>query len=146
MGVTRVNGVGSRSLDPDRRGSLVGGHLPSSNSMRRPISKRAGPPPPSPDETSDLEATNKLAVASIVLSALGALMILPLIGSLLGVVFGHVSSRQIKRSNGTQKGRGMAKAGLTVGYLGPPVLIILMLAMMAFLSAQDGCSPPLCGW
>ena len=86
-------------------------------------------------------AINKLAVASIVLSVLGVVGIfagVPLIGSLLGVILGHASSRQIKRSNGTQKGRGMARAGLIVGY-GVPVVAIGLL--VAYLVLSDPCGP-----
>ncbi len=78
-------------------------------------------------------AINKLAVASIVLSGLGVVGIfagVPLIGSLLGVVFGHISIRQITRSNGTQKGRGMARTGLVIGYGVPVVLIAIILALL----------------
>jgi hypothetical protein len=40
------------------------------------------------------------------------------IGSILAVIFGHVARGQIKRSNGTQTGSGMALAGLILGYIG----------------------------
>ena len=86
-------------------------------------------------------ATNKLAVASMVLSIIGitpwVLIIIgiaedfagvPMIGSLAGALFGHISSRQIKRSNGTQKGRGMAIAGLVLGY---GVLVLLIAGIVA---------------
>jgi hypothetical protein len=64
------------------------------------------------------------------LGVVGIFAGVPLIGSLLGVIFGHVSSRQIKRSNRTQKGRGMARAGLIVGYGVPVVLIAIILALL----------------
>ncbi|MDF2581678.1 MAG: cyclophilin [Mycobacterium sp.] len=56
------------------------------------------PPPPKP--------TNALAIASLVC----AFLLAP-----LGVVFGHISLSQIKRSG--EDGRGLAIAGLVIGYL-----------------------------
>jgi NhaP-type Na+/H+ and K+/H+ antiporter len=54
---------------------------------------------------------NRMAVASLVLSLLWLFGL----GSLLGVVFGHIALRQIKRSN--ELGRGLAIGGLVMGYL-----------------------------
>jgi hypothetical protein len=56
--------------------------------------------------------TNGLAVASMVLGILW----LWWLGSLLAVIFGHIALGQIKRTN--QGGRGMAIAGLVLGYVG----------------------------
>ena len=56
--------------------------------------------------------TNGLAIASLVLS----LLWLAGIGSVLGVIFGHVSRGQIKRQ--PEKGNGLALAGLIIGYIG----------------------------
>ncbi|CAM3511935.1 peptidylprolyl isomerase [Mycobacterium frederiksbergense] len=56
------------------------------------------PPPPRP--------TNALAIASLIC----AFLLAP-----LGVVFGHISLSQIKRSG--EDGRGLAIAGLVIGYL-----------------------------
>jgi hypothetical protein len=67
--------------------------------------------------------TNGLAVASFVL----ALLWLCGLGSLLGVVFGHVSVGQIKRDN--QRGRGLAIAGTIIGYLGIAGLVLSLVAV-----------------
>jgi hypothetical protein len=40
------------------------------------------------------------------------------IGSVLAIIFGHVALSQIKKSGDTQGGKGMAIAGLVLGYLG----------------------------
>ena len=53
--------------------------------------------------------TNKLAVVSLVL----AFFLSP-----VAVITGHVALAQIKRSNGAQKGRGLAIAGTVLGYVG----------------------------
>lgn len=74
--------------------------------------------------------TNTLAVISMVASIVGFLWILPFIGSLAGVIMGHISLRQIAASG--EKGRGMALAGLIVGYVGLALFVIGIIAIFAF--------------
>ena len=68
---------------------------------------------------------NGMAIASMVLGILWIWWI----GSILAVIFGHISLHQIRRTN--QTGRGMAIAGLVLGYLGVAVVVILILAAIA---------------
>lgn len=75
-------------------------------------------PPPTP-------GTNALAVVSMVSSILG-LTLLPLVGSIIGVITGHVARGQIRRSG--EQGHGPASVGLAVGYVG----IALILFAIAF--------------
>jgi hypothetical protein len=63
---------------------------------------------------------NPYAIASLVLS----LLWIAWLGSLAGVIFGHVAMRQISRSGNTESGSGLAIAGLVVGY-GSLVLLVL---------------------
>jgi hypothetical protein len=59
------------------------------------------------------QGTNGLAVASLVCSLLGiCVCVLPI----AGIVLGHVALSQLKRPDNHQDGRGMAIAGLAVGY------------------------------
>lgn len=74
--------------------------------------------------------TNGLAVASMVLSILGFIWILPLVGSLAGAIMGHLSLGQIKRTG--EGGRGMALAGVIVGWAG---LALLVLGVLFFVFA-----------
>ncbi len=69
--------------------------------------------------------TNGLAVASMVLSILGFLWILPLVGPIAGAIMGHLSLGQIKRSG--EAGRGMALAGVIVGWAGLGLLVLVVL-------------------
>jgi hypothetical protein len=69
--------------------------------------------------------TNGLAVASLVLS----LLTLCGLGSLLGVIFGHLSLGQIKRKG--QHGRGLAVAGLVLGYLGIAAIVLIGIVVVA---------------
>ncbi|MDA2979216.1 MAG: DUF4190 domain-containing protein [Actinomycetota bacterium] len=77
--------------------------------------------------------TNGLAIASLVLGILW----LWWVGSVLAVIFGHVSLSQIKVSNGTQGGRGMAIAGLVLGYIGI-ASIAFLIAVIALGTAVNG--------
>ena len=65
---------------------------------------------------------NPFAIASLVLS----LLWIAWLGSLAGVIFGHIALRQIARSQDTQSGSGLAIAGLVLGY-GALVLFVVAL-------------------
>lgn len=74
------------------------------------------PYPPAP------QRTNGLAIASLVCAFLFA----P-----LGILFGHLSLSQIKRSG--EEGRGLAIAGLVIGYvITVGTIIVLILGMLLF--------------
>jgi uncharacterized membrane protein len=76
--------------------------------------------------------TNGLAIASLVLGIVWIYWI----GSILAIVFGHVALSQIKKSNGTQSGRGMAIAGLVLGYLAIVLSIIALGSVFIYCSNQ----------
>ena len=52
------------------------------------------------------------AVVSLVLSLLSVYGV----GSILGIIFGHIARSDIKKSNGRLTGDGLALAGLIIGY------------------------------
>jgi hypothetical protein len=83
-------------------------------------------PPPPPGGYGGYRAarTSGLAIASMVLGIVWIFWL----GSILAVIFGHVALSQIKRSMGTLSGRGMAIAGLVLGYVGIAVLIATIAA------------------
>ncbi|MET0296560.1 MAG: DUF4190 domain-containing protein, partial [Microbacterium sp.] len=66
--------------------------------------------------------TNVLAIISMIASIVGFIWILPFVGSLAGVIMGHISLKQIARTG--EKGRGMALAGVIVGWVGLALVII----------------------
>jgi uncharacterized protein DUF4190 len=70
--------------------------------------------------------TSGLAIASL---ALGIVW-LGWIGSVLAVIFGHVALAQVRE--GTRSGRGMAIAGLVLGYGGMALLVLFV--VLAFTS------------
>jgi hypothetical protein len=79
--------------------------------------------------------TNRLAIASFWCSIGG--LILFAIPSVLGVIFGFVSHWQINRSNGMQKGSGLAVAGIVIGFSTFVLWIVLAIAI-----AHPLCSAP----
>ena len=61
------------------------------------------------------QSVSFLAVASLLLSGFG--FIVPMVGSILGIVSGHLARHQCK-ANPKLTGSGIALAGLILGYLG----------------------------
>lgn len=49
------------------------------------------------------------------------------IGSILALVFGYVSKRQIRDSGGEQGGSGMATAGIVLGWIGIATAVIAII-------------------
>jgi hypothetical protein len=72
--------------------------------------------------------TNPLAIASMV-CGLAALVLGPL--AIPAIVCGHIARGQIRRTG--EGGRGMATAGLTLGYVVLIVGTALLVAFLAFL-------------
>jgi len=79
--------------------------------------------------------TNGLAIASLVL---GIVWIYG-IGSILALVFGFVGKAQIDRSGGRETGRGMAIAGIVLGFIGIAGAILLIIAFIE--AARSGVLP-----
>ncbi|WP_407667606.1 peptidylprolyl isomerase [Mycolicibacterium arseniciresistens] len=78
------------------------------------------PPYPAPPPRS----TNGMAIAALVCAFLFA----P-----LGIIFGHISLAQIKRTG--EDGRGLALTGLIVGYVATALSIVFLVLMVLFLVA-----------
>ena len=79
-----------------------------------------------------------LAIISLIASIVG-IVILWGIGSIAGVICGHISLSQIKKTG--EQGRGMAIAGLIVGYVGIVLAIIgviVAIALSAWLVSYYG--------
>ena len=88
-----------------------------------------GPPPYGSPPPAAAPGTSGLAVASLVLGILW----LWWVGSILAVIFGHVSLSQIKQSHGRLGGRGLAIAGLVLGYIG----LFFLLGYIVILAADS---------
>jgi hypothetical protein len=70
--------------------------------------------------------TNGFSIASLVLGIIW----LYWIGSILALIFGYVAKNQIDRTGGTQGGRGMAIAGIVLGWIGVGVLLLVIVLIV----------------
>ena len=75
--------------------------------------------------------TSALAVVSLVSGILGWTL-MPLLGSFVAVVTGHLARSEIRRAQGQLEGDGMAVAGLVLGYLSLAVALLAMVALVVF--------------
>lgn len=60
-------------------------------------------------------STSTLAIVSLI-GGIAGWTLLPFLGSIVGIVCGHMAKSEIKKSNGAIGGNGMATAGLILGY------------------------------
>lgn len=72
------------------------------------------------------QTTNGFAIAAMVLG----IICLYGIGSILALVFGYQARRQIDESNGAQRGRGMAVAGIILGWIGVGIMALVIVALI----------------
>lgn len=79
------------------------------------------------------QKTNTFAIISLVASIAGWITGITFI---VGIIFGHISLSQIKKTG--ENGRGMAIAGLVVGYVGIALTIIGVIIFIAVLATLPG--------
>ncbi|HEU0182561.1 DUF4190 domain-containing protein [Agromyces sp. NPDC004153] len=70
--------------------------------------------------------TNVLAIVSLIASIAGFVIAWG-IGSIVGIICGHISLSQIKKTG--EEGRGLAVAGLIVGYIGLALAILSVIVL-----------------
>jgi hypothetical protein len=87
-------------------------------------------PPPQVEYPRASPGVNGLAIASLVLGIIWIYWI----GSIIAVIFGHVALGQIKRTG--QSGKGLAIAGLTLGWVGVGIGLFVVMALLV--SALSG--------
>ena len=71
--------------------------------------------------------TNGFAIASMVLGILWIWWI----GSVLALVFGYIALNKIKQSQGSLTGRGMAIAGIVLGWIGVAAFVVTIVILLA---------------
>ncbi|MFZ8844538.1 DUF4190 domain-containing protein [Thermoflexus sp.] len=89
-------------------------------------------PPPAASRTSGK------AIASLILSLLGLVGVLPLIGSILGIIFGNQAKGEIARSGGDLAGEGLAQAGVIIGWVGLALTVIGTICVLLYLGGIIG--------
>lgn len=90
-------------------------------------------PPSETSDSADVPAADAQTSGMAIGSLLCGLLFFVLPAAIAAVVLGHVSQSQIRKSAGRLKGRGLATAGLVLGYLGiafiPFILIVAAIAI-----------------
>lgn len=83
--------------------------------------------------TPGMSPTNPFAIASLIVSLVGF--------GLIGVILGHVALGQIKRSNGYEQGRGLAIAGLIIGYAQIAIVLLIALGFLILMIVASTSTP-----
>ena len=96
----------------------------------RPVPPAAPPPQP---PSAVASPTNGLAVASLVCGIVWAFGL----GSVAALVLGYMARSQIDRSGGREGGRGLAVAGIVLGWIGVAGLLLSLLAFGCLASVGD---------
>ena len=76
--------------------------------------------------------TNQKALLSMIFGIVG-LTLVPILASIVAVVLGHMSRKEIARTG--EGGRGMSTAGLVMGYIGSVGYLLAIVAFFAFFAA-----------
>jgi hypothetical protein len=77
------------------------------------------------------QTTSTLAIVSLI-SGIVSWVLIPFIAAVVAVITGHMAKNEIKKSNGTIGGNGMATAGMVLGYiqLGLGLCLCLVVVVM----------------
>jgi Domain of unknown function (DUF4190)/Protein of unknown function (DUF2510) len=134
LGIQYDSGPGPAPGRPNENPAIPPGGWPVSP----PAGPSAHPVPPNVPQAPQffsapsMPTVSGFAIASLVLGILWIYWI----GTVLALVFGYIALSQIKRSNGWKTGRGMAIAGVVLGYVGVAVLA-LVIVLVATSSHHD---------
>jgi hypothetical protein len=113
---------------------------------RGPTPPPAPSPPPAPPAAGPQTAgygyqtgpkTNGLAIASLVLGIAGLVFYVCGVASILALVFGYMARGQIDRDPANQGGRGMALAGIIMGWIGVAILVIFWVVVIIIAATTD---------
>ena len=114
-----------QELDDRLTAAYAAKHCSELERLTADVTPAPAPRPLPPAFLRPASTLNGFAIASLVLS----LVWFWWVGSVLAVIFGHLALGQIGRSGGLQRGKGLAIAGLVVGYLSLLGLVAVILSM-----------------
>ena len=83
------------------------------------------------------------ALASLILSILGLIGLLPFLGSVIGLILGYNARNEIDRSGGMVTGRGMAQWGIILGWVGLGLILLVFCLVVTGVLAIPGLA--ICG-
>jgi len=104
-----------------------------------PVPSPPPPPPPPRPTPAPLRSvqTSGMAIASLVMGIAGW-TVLPLIGSVLAIIFGYMARNEIRQRPDELEGDGLALAGLVLGWIAVGLSVLLLclggLGMLFFFS------------
>lgn len=75
--------------------------------------------------------TSGWAIASLA-TGIASYFIVPFIGAIAAIIFGHIALNEIKAAQGRIEGRGMAVTGLVLGYVHIALAVCAVLFFLAF--------------
>jgi len=75
--------------------------------------------------------TSSYAIVALVAGILGWTL-LPFLGSLAAIIFGHMGRAEIRRSNGQLDGDGLAVTGLVLGWLSVAMWVLVVVVFVVF--------------
>lgn len=81
--------------------------------------------------------TSIAAVLSLLFGVLAWVM-LPFFGAVVAVICGHAARAEIRRSDGSVDGDGMALAGLVLGWLHLLFVLLIVLLVFGFIGVAAG--------
>ena len=93
---------------------------------------------PQPAPLQDFQRTDHMAVFSMVVSFLGLAMLPPVIGSVLGIVFGGRAAKRIEKTG--QRGAGAAQAAVVFGWFGviESAIVVIFVVIIIVAAARSG--------
>lgn len=80
--------------------------------------------------------TSTLAIISLI-GGIAGWTLLPLLGSLVAIITGHMARAEIRREPGLQ-GDGLAIAGLVMGWANVVIAVLTVLALLLFFGGLVG--------
>ena len=86
------------------------------------------------EQPTNLGATNNCALASLILS-IGFVLLGPF-GSIPGIICGQIALKEYKNA-GVNEGRGMAKTGIVIGWIGLTLFVIALIGWWVAMKQID---------
>jgi len=80
--------------------------------------------------------TNPKAIVALVAGIVGVAF-LPLVGSIVALVFGYLAKREIEDSDEPQDGRSQAIAGIVLGWIGMGIAVVFVAIFWSFFSTFE---------
>ena len=72
-----------------------------------------------------MQTTNVKAIVALVAGIVGVVFV-PLVGSIVALVFGYLAKREIDDSEGRQDGRSQAISAIVLGWIGLAIAVVFV--------------------